>query len=399
MAPSVCISESASSVVPEPIVSDAPVFVNSSSRPALVFSAFTLYTRMCSVRTIQKSGAPLCACRGIRVCSLCEQEKHTSGLLKNSSEFVQLAFCSQCSKAFSDESPGKPACPDHSDGFKFFGITILDEFLSEEEEADLIRKIDASPWVPSQSGRSKQVHYCDVNARRRYSLLGGRDLDYGAKVNFKKRRISTKYFTGLPDYSRSLVERLHHRMRNNGARFKDFYPVELCNLEYLPERGAAIVPHLDDTWLWGERLVLLNLASPTRMTFTLPANGPGVPGEWERYKTFAASYLPPSQASYHVVAVSLPRRSLLIIADKARFTWLHAINRNEVLMRRLSLTMRELSNEFLGVVRYHVHKYHLPLLEPAVDMHTYVSLGLTNKAIVWDFRRSALNSLFSIRTI
>uniref|UniRef100_A0A5K3FRG9 Fe2OG dioxygenase domain-containing protein n=1 Tax=Mesocestoides corti TaxID=53468 RepID=A0A5K3FRG9_MESCO len=283
---------------------------------------------MCSVRTIQKSGAPLCACRGIRVCSLCEQEKHTSGLLKNSSEFVQLAFCSQCSKAFSDESPGKPACPDHSDGFKFFGITILDEFLSEEEEADLIRKIDASPWVPSQSGRSKQ--------------------DYGAKVNFKKRRISTKYFTGLPDYSRSLVERLHHRMRNNGARFKDFYPVELCNLEYLPERGAAIVPHLDDTWLWGERLVLLNLASPTRMTFTLPANGPGVPGEWERYKTFAASYLPPSQAGLPPsVAVSLPRRSLLIIADKARFTWLHAINRNEVLMRRLSLTMRELSNEFL----------------------------------------------------
>ncbi len=45
--------------------------------------------------------------------------------------------------------------------------------------------------------------------------------------------------------------------------------------------------------------------------------------------------------------VPLPRRSLLIIAGKSRYTWLHAIDRKDIIGRRLSLTMRELSDEFL----------------------------------------------------
>lgn len=32
---------------------------------------------------------------------------------------------------------------------------------------------------------------------------------------------------------------------------EDFRPVEQCNLDYSPERGSAIDPHLDDAWLWG----------------------------------------------------------------------------------------------------------------------------------------------------
>lgn len=122
--------------------------------------------------------------------------------------------------------------------------------------------------------------------------------DFGVKVNFKKQRISCKYFTGLPDYSRVLVERLHKRMRSNGTQFEDFYPVELCNLEYSPELGSAIVPHLDDIWLWGERLVLLNLASATKMCFTLPSDGPGVADEWDRYKKFASTRLPQRQVGH-----------------------------------------------------------------------------------------------------
>ncbi|VDP94903.1 unnamed protein product [Echinostoma caproni] len=51
-----------------------------------------------------------------------------------------------------------------------------------------------------------------------------------------------------------------------------FDAVELCNLEYTSDRGACIVPHLDDVWLWGDRLITLNLCSPTVLCFTLPTN-------------------------------------------------------------------------------------------------------------------------------
>lgn len=49
---------------------------------------------------------------------------------------------------------------------------------------------------------------------------------------------------------------------------RGFMPVELCNLDYSPERGSAIDPHMDDDWIWGERLVTLNLLSPTYLTFS-----------------------------------------------------------------------------------------------------------------------------------
>lgn len=35
------------------------------------------------------------------------------------------------------------------------------------------------------------------------------------------------------------------------------------------------------------------------------------------------------------------------MAGKARFTWLHSVRREDILARRLSLTLRELSSEFL----------------------------------------------------
>nr|CDS34749.1 alpha ketoglutarate dependent [Hymenolepis microstoma]CUU98675.1 alpha ketoglutarate dependent [Hymenolepis microstoma] len=256
-----------------------------------------------------------CACKGIRFC-------------KESSNFLYLTYCNKCSRSYLLDGPRKKQCENHCNGFILDGVVVLDNFITEEEENDLLNKIGESVWVESQSGRRKQ--------------------DYGVKVNFKKKSIKFKHFTGLPNYSRYLVERLHKQMRTDGKIFKDFFPVELCNLEYLPERGAAIVPHLDDSWLWGERLVLLNLASETKMTFTLPFESPGYDDEWVEYKKFAQenfdftkASLPPS------IAVPLHRRALLIMSGKARFVWYHAINREDITARRLSLTMRELSDEYL----------------------------------------------------
>lgn len=103
---------------------------------------------------------------------------------------------------------------------------------------------------------------------------------------------------------------------------KDFIPVELCNLEYTPERGSAIDPHFDDFWLWGERLVTLNLLSDSVLCMT-------------------KEDLPNIE-----VHVPLTRRSLIVVYGPARTDWKHGIHRNDITQTRLAITLRELSSEF-----------------------------------------------------
>ena len=125
-------------------------------------------------------------------------------------------------------------------------------------------------------------------------------------------------FTGLPEYSKYLTERLQ------SINFlENFAAVELCNLEYVPERGSSIDPHIDDTWLWGEYLVTVNLLSNSILTL---AN--------------------PNMNSDIEIQVPMPRRSLLTIWDSARYEWLHEIKPNDIKSKRIAMTLRNLSKEF-----------------------------------------------------
>lgn len=149
--------------------------------------------------------------------------------------------------------------------------------------------------------------------------------DFGPKVNFKKRKIRVGGFSGLPALSQKLVLRMQQEPSLAG-----FQPVEQCNLDYHPQRGSAIDPHLDDSWLWGERLVTINMLSNTTLTMSLEQG------------------LPESGLAEEVhVAVHLPRRSLVVLYGEARHRWKHAIHREDVHERRVCSTYRELSAEFL----------------------------------------------------
>ena len=102
----------------------------------------------------------------------------------------------------------------------------------------------------------------------------------------------------------------------------EFHPVELCNLDYQPERGASIDPHQDDDWIWGERLITINYLSSTYLTFTHPDN-------------LLAVHIP------------LPNCSLVVVKGDARYVWLHSIRRENIIYRRVAMTMRELGTDFL----------------------------------------------------
>lgn len=123
-------------------------------------------------------------------------------------------------------------------------------------------------------------------------------------------------------------------MKQKVMELADFVPVELCNLDYHPERGASIDPHFDDSWLWGERLVTLNLLSNTYLTFSLP-------------KASSCDLASNSSSPNTQIEVYMPRGSLVIVAGSARYQWHHSIQREHVTSRRVAVTLRELSREFL----------------------------------------------------
>lgn len=69
--------------------------------------------------------------------------------------------------------------------------------------------------------------------------------NFGPKANFKKRKVQLGSFNGVPSFSR-----LFHEKMEKVPLLKDYHTIEQCSLEYDPERGACIEPHIDDCWVW-----------------------------------------------------------------------------------------------------------------------------------------------------
>ncbi|XP_010776059.1 alpha-ketoglutarate-dependent dioxygenase alkB homolog 4 isoform X1 [Notothenia coriiceps] len=254
---------------------------------------------------MQDDGSAICACKGIRRCLKCEHVRGKEQLEANEAKAVHQ---------FLYDPETRLAVPRDADSscFSFPGVFLQEDFISEEEEEELIRTMDRDVWNDSQSGRRKQ--------------------DFGPKVNFKKQKVRLSSFSGLPAVSRSLVLRMQ-----SDASLEDFRPVEQCNLEYLPQRGSSIDPHLDDSWLWGERLVTVNMLSDTTLTMSLE----------EGLKEEAGLQVEEVQ-----VSVLLPRRSLLVLFGEARHRWKHSIRREDIQDRRVCSTFRELSEDFLSGGRH-----------------------------------------------
>ena len=241
-----------------------------------------------------------CACKGIRSCNLCEPAKDV--VSNDYSSNTVFIYCDTCRQAIRmDIYELNSQCPHHNDignsdiAFPLDGIYLVSDFVNEIEENDLINYIDNDRWIPSQSGRLKQ--------------------DFGIKINFKKQTIKTKYFTGMPLYSKYIIERLQtHRLLEN------FQSVELCHLDYRSQRGSHIDPHIDDVWIWGERLITINLLSNTIL-----------------------SLIPKENNDNKIIYIPLPRRWMIVLYGDARYEYKHGIQKQHIQERRLAVTFRELT--------------------------------------------------------
>jgi len=98
----------------------------------------------------------------------------------------------------------------------FSGIVVIPDFISSDEETELVKNLDDLPWDISQSGRRKQ--------------------NFGPRANFKKRKAKVGPFKGFPESTKFLQNRF-----DSVPMLEDYKTVEQCSIEYSPEKGKNIL--------------------------------------------------------------------------------------------------------------------------------------------------------------
>lgn len=217
------------------------------------------------------------------------------------------------------------------EGKTFPGIFILHNFLTKEESEELVKHVDDS-WDMSQSGRRKK--------------------NFGPKVNFKKKKLRIECFQGFSDYTKSIRKRL-----KDIEIIKDFFLVEECYMEYDEKRGSHIEKHIDDCWIWGERIVTLNVIGESVLCFT--KHFPTYPQQYnldciEDYKDKMIGSLISSDTipDNILVRVPLPAQSVVVIYGIPRYLYEHALLREDIVNRRVCIAYREFAKPFLHLCEH-----------------------------------------------
>uniref|UniRef100_T1I7G8 Fe2OG dioxygenase domain-containing protein n=2 Tax=Rhodnius TaxID=13248 RepID=T1I7G8_RHOPR len=268
---------------------------------------------------MQTDRSKLCGCKGIRTCLKCEAIFNISPIHQRNVSLFEYAYvyCTTCDRCwrgwdYVEHDKHEGEC------IRVDGIQILENFLTLEEESQLINNLELLPWELSQSGRRKQ--------------------NFGPKCNFKKRKLRLGNFKGFPKCTKFIHEKF-----KDIEMLKDFHTVELCTLEYDPCRGASIDPHIDDCWIWGERIITVNLMSDTVLTLTPYIADKG----HYNYDLAPEKFKKVNNELFQVIRIPLPRRSLIVLTGEARYSWLHQIYREDICSRRLCLAFREFTTPYL----------------------------------------------------
>lgn len=127
---------------------------------------------------ISENNEKRCGCKGVRFCGLCLHTERVKKLqigvdkYNNYQCFIYYPKDNQCypSKYINSKSsmeeiarlyqeiPSKERDVD-DEVLKLDGLLLIEDFITESEEEFLVNRIDKKDWVPSQSGRRKQVTF------------------------------------------------------------------------------------------------------------------------------------------------------------------------------------------------------------------------------------------------
>ena len=99
----------------------------------------------------------------------------------------------------------------------------------------------------------------------------------------------------------------HFNLENDSLQvplLDGYQTVEQCSIEYRPETGARIDPHIDDCWVWGERIVQLNMASDSVLTLFPYCDS--LQGDKSKYNLADVATFPKVPNTQHSSAISPP---------------------------------------------------------------------------------------------
>ncbi|KAF9997484.1 hypothetical protein BGZ65_006944 [Modicella reniformis] len=184
------------------------------------------------------------------------------------------------------------------------GLQVLHEFITVNEEAELIHQLDAREWA----GRGIEPN---PEMKRRHQ-------HYGGVFSYRLRRIVGE-MEALPSMFDFLTQRLlDHKIYSKS-------PSSIIVNEY--EAGQGIMAHVDAPRLFGSTISALSLLSDCVMTF-------------QHVKTADLVY-----------RIHLPRRSLVVMNESSRYDYKHSISKDLVeyvdgleivRARRVSITYRDM---------------------------------------------------------
>lgn len=162
-------------------------------------------------------------------------------------------------------------------------------------------------------------------------------------------KLAPGQFCGFPLYS-SFVQQKFADI----SLLADFQTIEQCSLEYDPSKGASIDPHIDDCWIWGERVITVNCLSDSILTLVK------YKGNAKRYnlplvEMYQESLLMPLATDAELekfngisVQVPMPNRSLIVLYGPARYQFEHSVLRADITTRRVCIAYREFTPMYLS---------------------------------------------------
>ena len=190
------------------------------------------------------------------------------------------------------------------------GLTVLPDFLSEEEEQQLLHAYGDS-----------SVEW-DSN-----KVMDRRVAQYGYEFDYSTGRALHVLDRPISEHLRFLVERFRDGVEEEHQTLRD--PDQVIVNEYYPGQGIGM--HTDRTVLFDDTIHVVSVGSDASMTFTLNEEG-------DRRR----------------VHIPIPRRSCYIMRGDCRFNWQHGLatlphdTYNGCLVqraRRMSFTFRKVLNE------------------------------------------------------
>ncbi len=176
------------------------------------------------------------------------------------------------------------------------GLTIISDFVTPDQAAELIIFTDKQPWRD------------DLKRRVQH---------YGYRYDYQARRVTADLALGpLPEKLQNLAGHLYDL-----SIFPEI-PDQVIINEYLP--GQGIAAHIDCVPCFTETIASLSLLSACTMKFQQPKTG-------------------------NTIEIRLEPNSLAVLKDEARYLWTHSIpaRKSDVVdgikifrNRRLSMTFR-----------------------------------------------------------